>query len=87
MKRNNYFMIAYMLFIGVCIIARVFVEFESWGRLVAAVTCSSWFFLIYHQKSLPKYYSSSFETSSIASSTSSDNSASSAICANRISLI
>lgn len=46
MKRNNYFMIAYMLFIGVCIIARVFVEFESWGKLVAAVTCSSWFFAI-----------------------------------------
>lgn len=44
MKRNNYFMIAYILFIGFCIFARLFVEYESWGRLVAAVTCSSWFF-------------------------------------------
>lgn len=44
MKRNNYFMLAYILFIGFCIFARLFVEFESWGRLVAAITCSSWFF-------------------------------------------
>lgn len=44
MKRNNYFMIAYILFIGFCAIARLFVDYESWGRLVAAVTCSSWFF-------------------------------------------
>ena len=46
MKRNNYFMIAYILFIGFCIIGRLFVEYESWGRLVAAVTCSSWFFAV-----------------------------------------
>lgn len=46
MKRNNYFMLAYILFIGFCIIGRLFVEFESWGRLVAAVTCSSWFFAV-----------------------------------------
>lgn len=37
-------MIAYILFIGFCAIARLFVDYESWGRLVAAVTCSSWFF-------------------------------------------
>lgn len=46
MKRNNYFMIAYILFIGFCIIGRLFVEYESWGKLVAAVTCSSWFFAV-----------------------------------------
>ena len=39
-------MLAYILFIGFCIIGRLFVEFESWGRLVAAVTCSSWFFAV-----------------------------------------
>lgn len=46
MKRNNYFMLAYILFIGFCIIGRFLVEYESWGRLVAAVTCSSWFFAV-----------------------------------------
>ena len=37
-------MMAYIIFIGFCAIARLFVDYESWGRLVAAITCSSWFF-------------------------------------------
>ncbi len=46
MERNNKFMFAYILFIVFCGFARLFVEYSAWEEIVAAVTCSSWFFAV-----------------------------------------
>lgn len=46
MNRNNLFMISYIVFIGVCAIFKIIWDYPMWGRIVAAITCSSWFFAL-----------------------------------------
>lgn len=42
MKRNSSFMLAYIIFLAVCVVIRSFVEFPLWPALVAAITTASW---------------------------------------------
>lgn len=44
MKRNNCLMIAYIIFIFVCVVVRFFEEFPRWQVLVVAITATSWVF-------------------------------------------
>lgn len=44
MKRNNLFMVAYIIFIIICVIVRLFGEFPQWQVIVAAITTTSWIF-------------------------------------------
>lgn len=44
MKRNNLLMLAYIIFIFICAIVRLFGEFPRWQVLVAAITATSWVF-------------------------------------------
>lgn len=46
MKRNNIFMWAYITFILLCSILRLFVNFELWTAIVLAITVSGVFFAI-----------------------------------------
>ena len=44
MKRNSLLMLAYIIFIFICAIVRLFGEFPRWQVLVAAITATSWIF-------------------------------------------
>lgn len=44
MKRNNIFMWAYITFIGISIILRIFLNYAIWNPIVIAITISSMFF-------------------------------------------
>lgn len=44
MKRNNLLMIAYIIFIFICVVVRLFEDFPQWQVLVAAITATSWVF-------------------------------------------
>lgn len=44
MKRNNLFMLAYIIFIFICVAVRFFGEFPQWQVLVVAITATSWVF-------------------------------------------
>lgn len=46
MNRNNIFMISYIIFIAVCAIIKIIWDYPMWGKIVAAITCSSWFFAL-----------------------------------------
>ena len=46
MKRNNLFMMAYIIFIFICAIVRLFGEFSHWQVIVAAITATSWIFAL-----------------------------------------
>ena len=46
MNRNNIFMISYIIFIVVCAIVKIIWDYPMWGKIVAAITCSSWFFAL-----------------------------------------
>lgn len=46
LKKNNLFMLAYILFLTICICVRIFGEFPMWSTIVSAITISSWFFAI-----------------------------------------
>lgn len=46
MNRNRVFMLSYIAFIFVSIIVRAFWDFPMWNSLVAAVTCTSFFFAL-----------------------------------------
>lgn len=46
MNKNNLFMISYIIFIVVCAIIKIIWDYPMWGRIVAAITCSSWFFAL-----------------------------------------
>ena len=40
-KRNNFFMCAYIVFIILCVILRIFIDFPLWNSIVLAITTSS----------------------------------------------
>ena len=44
MKRNNLLMIAYIIFIFICVVVRFLGEFPKWQVIVAAITATSWIF-------------------------------------------
>ena len=44
MKRNNLFMVAYIIFIFICVAVRLFAEFPQWQLIVVAITATSWIF-------------------------------------------
>lgn len=44
MKRNNIFMLAYIAFVAVCLIVRIFWNYPMWDNIVIAITISSVFF-------------------------------------------
>lgn len=46
MRKNNWFMHAYIIFLFVCIFVHCVVQFPLWSPLVTAVTASSWIFAI-----------------------------------------
>lgn len=46
MKRNNIFMLAYIVFIFLCAWIKSINDFPMWGRLVVAITTASWAFAI-----------------------------------------
>ena len=46
MKKTNWFMTAYIIFLFICIFVQCFVQFPLWTSLVIAVTVSSWIFAI-----------------------------------------
>ena len=46
MKRNNIFMLAYIVFIFLCAWIKPIYDFPMWGRIVVAITTASWAFAI-----------------------------------------
>ena len=46
MKRNNIFMLAYIIFIFLCVEVKSFWDFPMWGKIIAAVTTASWLFAL-----------------------------------------
>ena len=65
MKRNNIFMLAYIIFIFLCVEVKSFWDFPMWGKIIAAVTTASWLFAVsdcfscaanVHQKTQMKVY-------------------------------
>ncbi len=46
MKRNNLFMLAYIIFIIVCMFVRLICDYPMWHTIVSAITISSWFFAV-----------------------------------------
>lgn len=51
MKRNNMFMLAFILFIFISAIVRLFGEFPMWDTIIVAVTISSGFFAVADSRS------------------------------------
>ena len=45
-KKNDLFMLSYIVFIFICVAVRIFYNYASWNTVVAAVTAASWFFAI-----------------------------------------
>lgn len=46
MKRNNIFMLSYIVFIFICAWIKPIYDFPMWGKIVVAVTTASWMFAI-----------------------------------------
>ena len=46
MKKNNSFLIAYILFILICLVVKNYWDYPLWSTIVAAVTTASWLFSI-----------------------------------------
>ena len=46
MKRNDMFMLAYIIFMVIAVVTRIFFDYQMWKPLVAAITCSSWMFAV-----------------------------------------
>lgn len=45
-KKNDLFMLSYIVFIFICVAVRFFYNYASWNTVVAAVTAASWLFAI-----------------------------------------
>lgn len=44
MKKNNLFLLAFVVFIFICLIVHCFWEYPQWSAIVAAITSASWLF-------------------------------------------